>query len=97
MLLELIVKLKVATNCVISYNNQKNKIKCYSKQKIFEITKFIVRFSLFPMYTLFTICELGHLLHVHKCIENFESLLFLYISNFFVSGFYCINVTRSMY
>jgi len=50
-----------------------------------------------PTYTLFTICELGYLLHVHKCINNFESLLFPYINEFFFSDFYCINVTGFMY
>jgi hypothetical protein len=60
-------------------------------------TKFIKWFSLFPTYILFTICELGYLQHVHKCINNFESLLFPYINDFFVSDFYCINVIGFMY
>jgi len=51
-----------------------------NKEK-FVITKFIVRFSLLPTYTLFTNYELGYLLHVHECIDNFESLLFLYIND----------------
>jgi hypothetical protein len=63
----------------------------------FVITKFIIRFSLLPAYTLFTNYELGYLLHVHECIDNFDNLLFPYINDFFVSSFYCINVTRSMY
>jgi hypothetical protein len=73
-----------------------NIIAIQNKEK-FVITKFIVRFSLFPAYTSFTNYELGYLLHVHECIDNFKSLLFPCINDLFVSSFYCINVTRSMY
>ncbi len=53
----------------------------------FVIKKIIIRFSLLHAYTLFTNYELGYLLHVHECIDNFESLLFPYINVFFVSSF----------
>jgi hypothetical protein len=88
-LLELIAKYKLIASCLISYNKQ--------IIEIFVRVKFIVRFSLFPTYILSTLCKLGYLLHVHKCIENFESLLFPYIDDFFVSNSYNINVTRLMY
>jgi hypothetical protein len=52
---------------------------------------------MFPTYTLFTICELGYFLHVHKCIDNFESFLFPYINDCFVSSFYGINVIGFMH
>ncbi len=88
---------------VIGTNSQvkgSNKLFDFLEQSIFfkiVITKFILRFSLFLNYILFTICELGYLLHVHKCINNFESLLFPYINEFFVSDFYCINVIGFMF
>jgi hypothetical protein len=56
-----------------------------NKEK-FVNTKFIVRFFLLSAFTLFTNYELGYLLHVHKCIDNFESLLFPYINDFVVSS-----------
>jgi hypothetical protein len=86
MLLELITKYKVGTSCAISYNNQ-------VKEK-FVIAKFIV---LFPTYILFILCEFDYLQHVHTCIDNFESFIFLIINDFFVSRFYCMNVTKYMY
>jgi hypothetical protein len=98
MLVDLIARLKVVTSFVIFYNNQINECFCYSKQRKFCDKKIYYKiFLIYNAYTLFTNYELGYLLHVHECIDNFESLLFPYINDFFVSSFYCINVTRSMF
>jgi hypothetical protein len=78
MLLDLIAKLKAITRYVIFYNNQINELFFYSNKEKFVIIKNILRFPLLPTYTLFTNYELGYLLHAHECIDNFESLLFLY-------------------
>jgi hypothetical protein len=58
-----------------------------SIEKIVCDNKNFARFSLFPTYILSIVSELGYLLHVHTCINNFESLLYFYINDFFVSSF----------
>jgi len=87
MLLDLIANLRVVISFVIFYNNQINECFCYSNKENFVIKKIIIRFSLLPAYTLFTNYELGYLLHVHECIDNFESSLFPYINDFFCFKF----------
>ncbi len=71
---------------MLSYNNQiekcDNKIYC----NIF----------LFPNYILSIACELGHLLHVHTWIDNFENLLLPYV-NALLFRFLIVLMTRSMY
>ncbi len=64
---------------MISYNNQ--------FKKMFVIKKFILNFAFSLTYIRSIVSELCYLLHVHTCINNFESLLFFYNNDFFCFKF----------
>lgn len=89
MLLTLKNKQKVATNCVISYNNQIKENNCDKKNyyKIFLLP------WLHTIYTLWTqllvTCS-----HMHQKLWKFVITLYEW---FFISSFFCIIVILSMY
>jgi hypothetical protein len=85
------------TNSQVKGNNKLFDFLEQSNQRKNCDSKNYYKISLFRTYILFTICELGYLLHVHKCINNFESLLFLCNNDIFVSDFYYINVSGIIY
>ncbi len=71
---------------MISYNNQIEKCD----------NKIYFNIFLFPNYIISIACELGHLLHVHTWIDNFEILLLPYV-NGLLFVLKIVSMTRSMY